>query len=224
MSAQHVRPTLQEAGSGVQWRNIVFYVSMLACVALFVLSITPAWTFGDAYFERGPEAVPQGILLWSFSVPSGVLIGLLGASIAARISASRIAVGLISGLIVAIGSFMVFPGESIPVLFAAGGVITEVALFALIWFWQQERARITGIARLASDLQMGGYMFFAFAAWFLCGLAAMPSFGLFPEKMIEFATREFAVRLTYTIALCLACGWVLTAISQFLRAREMRRS
>jgi hypothetical protein len=226
MSAQHVRPALQETSTGVQWRNTVFYILMIVCIALFVVALLPAWTFGDAYKERGPEAVSnQGImLLWSFSIPIGVMLGLLGASIAARVSAGRAIVGVVAGLAVATVPFLVLPGEPIPWLFGAFGVAIELALVALIWFWHTERARLTGAARLASDLQVGGYMFFAFAAWFLCGLAAMPSFGLYPEKMIEFETREFAVRLTATIALCLVCGWVLSAVSQYLRAREARRA
>ncbi len=48
-------------------------------------------------------------------------------------------------------------------------------------------------ARTAADLQAGGYLWFAVAAWNLCGVGGMPSFALYPQKMLSFDSQFFAV-------------------------------
>jgi hypothetical protein len=223
MGAQHIQTQSHDAPRAIPWRQIITIALIVICAGFFVLGVSPVWLFGDEYFERGPEAAAfRGVLLWAFSVPLGVLIGLLGASIGARVSAWRIVLGLLAGLAVPVATFVFMTDESVPLIFGAGGVIIELALLAVIWFWYRERSALSGNMRLAADLQIGGYMFFAFAAWFICGMGAVPAFGLYPEKMIEFGTQPFAVRLMYTISFSFVLGWVLTAASQFVRSREAR--
>ena len=45
-----------------------------------------------------------------------------------------------------------------------------------------------------------------------CGFSAAPSFGLFPEKMLEYGVRPFAIGQAKVIMAYFVLGWILTAI------------
>jgi len=134
----------------------------------------------------------------------------------------RIAAFVVAGLIVLIvpePELGVYPLKSLPSLFAVGGILIELFLLLTIWFWAKERAQRDGRAILAADLRMGGYVFLAFGTWFMCGMGAVGSFGLYPEKMLEFGTQEIAVDLMYRIMTCMVLGWGLTFAGQRLAAK-----
>ena len=110
-------------------------------------------------------------------------------------------------------------GDVVGPIFGAGGILIEVFLVLLLWFWAKERATLTGKLRLAADLRIAGYASFSFVAWFLCGIGAQPIFALYPDKMIQFDTRGLAISMMYSMLAYLVIGWGLSFGSQYVAAR-----
>jgi hypothetical protein len=74
----------------------------------------------------------------------------------------------------------------------------------------------------ALDLQAIGYFCFALAAWNSCGFGSVPSFALFPEKMIALGTRDFAVGQLKSIMAFFVLGWLFTMLGFFKASRAGR--
>ena len=94
---------------------------------------------------------------------------------------------------------------------------------ASIYYWGSYRARQPANRHAALDLQAIGYLCFALAAWNSCGFGSVPSFALFPEKMIELGTRDFAVGQLKSIMAFFVLGWLFTTLGFFKAARAARR-
>jgi hypothetical protein len=109
-----------------------------------------------------------------------------------------------------------------PGYFGSGGVM--IALCALLSLWQLGRIRALLAAPLtrAADLLIGALGCFAIAAWNLCGSAAMPSFLLEPQRVLDLGTLPFAIGQMKTVMALLAAGWLLVLLAAWSALRYLR--
>lgn len=112
---------------------------------------------------------------------------------------------------------VVFGTETSPAYFGTGGVVMLGLIAATFKYWGGYRTSLAGRARGAADLQAAGYLWFAVAAWNLCGVGGMPGYALYPERVFRFETQEFAVGQMKVVMLCLVLGWTFTMLG-FRRA------
>lgn len=199
-------------------------------IALFVVGLTVM--VGDVVYGKfiqdevarlgmsGLEATqgPAGLgklLLFAFGFPLGMALGLLGAALfggTARSRAGRL--GGIALLLVLVPMFLpeVIGKQHSASYFGLGGIAIMVLVAAAMWFWGSYRMRLDDARRAAADWQGLGYLAFALAAWNLCGFGSMPSFAVYPEKMIALDAIPFAVGQLKSIMALIILGWLFTAL------------
>jgi hypothetical protein len=157
-----------------------------------------------------------------FSFPVGLVICLMGAVTMSRSLTGRIwpfALLAIPGIAVVILVPMVFGRGLSASYFGIGGVSILMLSAATIYYWGVYRSRQPGSRHAALDLQAIGYLCFALAAWNICGFGSVPSFALFPEKMIALGSREFAVGQLKSIMAFFVLGWLFTMLGFFKASR-----
>ncbi len=111
-------------------------------------------------------------------------------------------------------------GKVVSPIFGIGGILIEIFLVLTLWYWAKQRVRTSGRKRLALDLRMAGYGMFATAAWFVCGMLAMPGFGLDPATQLEIGDTTFNMGVAYGLIGYLALGWALSFAGQYISAQE----
>jgi hypothetical protein len=157
-----------------------------------------------------------------FSFPVGLVICLMGAVTMSRSLTGRIwpfALLAIPGIAVVILVPMVFGRGLSASYFGIGGVSILMLSAATIYYWGVYRSRQPGSRHAALDLQAIGYLCFALAAWNICGFGSVPSFALFPEKMIALGSRDFAVGQLKSIMALFVLGWLFTMLGFFKASR-----
>jgi hypothetical protein len=156
-----------------------------------------------------------GFLFFAFGVPLGLSISAIGLYRTSEKSWKH-TLGAFVVVLLAILSAVIIPllfgREQSAVFFGTGGYLFLLVLLAVTWFWGKYRASLPREARAGTDLKGAGYLYFAVATWNLCGIGAMPSFALEPDRMIELGTREFATGQMKTVMVLLLIGWFLTAL------------
>jgi hypothetical protein len=229
VSTQQVVNRRREAKGGHKIAGIIL---VAACIAFLVYTVAAgAWLkpdlgrLGMSDFLEAKGATGGLVLyLWLFSLPLGMILGVLGVAIGVRAPAGRIwAFGAVC-IVVLMAPITVasIVGESVPAFFGTGGILIEVFLVLMLWYWGRARARLEGRQAWAADLRLAGYAFFAFATWNLCGIGAQPIFMLQPEKMIEFNSLPLALQMIYAMMTYLVVGWGLTFASHFMAARAAK--
>jgi hypothetical protein len=182
------------------------------------------------FFEVGMTGFQQdhglaGMVLamaFFFSFPVGLVICLMGAVTMSRSLTGRIwpfALLAIPGIAVVILVPMVFGRGLSASYFGIGGVSILMLSAATIYYWGVYRSRQPGSRHAALDLQAIGYLCFALAAWNICGFGSVPSFALFPEKMIALGSRDFAVGQLKSIMAFFVLGWLFTMLGFFKASR-----
>jgi len=155
------------------------------------------------------------IALFAFGLPLG-LVALFGCSLMlSQERSSKIRKMLVWGFLLFSLVILVpkiFGREIGDLYFGAGGFLILGAMITAFWFWARHRKQLTAQQRPAADLKALGYLCFGMAAWHICGFSAAPSFGLFPEKMLEYGVRPFAIGQAKVIMAYFVFGWILTAI------------
>lgn len=155
------------------------------------------------------------LLLFAFGFPLGLALSLVGAAMfggTARSRAGRL--GGVALLLVLVPMFLPeFIGKQhSPNYFGLGGIAIMALVAAAMWFWGSHRMRLDAAKRAAADWQGLGYLCFALVAWNLCGFGSMPSFAVYPEKMLAFNAVPFAVGQLKSIMALFILGWVFTAL------------
>jgi hypothetical protein len=166
-------------------------------------------------------------MVFFFSFPAGLVICLMGAVTMSKSLTGRVwpfALLAIPGVAVVILVPMVFGRELSPSYFGIGGVSILVLSAATIYYWGSYRSRQPGSRHAALDLQAIGYLCFALAAWNSCGFGSVPSFALFPEKMIALGSRDFAVGQLKSIMAFFVLGWLFTMLGFFKASRAGGRN
>jgi hypothetical protein len=182
------------------------------------------------FFEVGMTGFQQdhgiaGMVLamaFFFSFPVGLVICLMGAVTMSRSLTGRIwpfALLAIPGIAIVILVPMVFGRGLSASYFGIGGVSILMLSAATIYYWGVYRSRQPGSRHAALDLQAIGYLCFALAAWNICGFGSVPSFALFPEKMIALGSRDFAVGQLKSIMAFFVLGWLFTMLGFFKASR-----
>lgn len=159
-------------------------------------------------------------LLFAMGFPLGAGLAVTGAVLFAPTRPARTALFLLLAILGAIGAVLVpllFGTHTSPVYFGTGGVLIMLLVVATAWFWGERRARLPDSTRAAADLQGVGYLFFALAAWNLCGVGGMPGFALYPEKMLALGTHGFAVGQMKVVMAFFVLGWLFTALGWWRR-------
>lgn len=170
---------------------------------------------------KGPAALV--FLLFTFSLPLGVGLSVLGAAIRSERHRGRVAA--FAGLAV-LGALMpmlvsaVFGTGHSPRYFGAGGISILILILVAVWFWGRYRAQLAGDARSASDMQALGYFCFALAAWNLWGVGGMPGLAIYPEKMLQTGSLVFVIGQLKTVMALLVLGWLFTAIGLYPAQRS----
>jgi len=164
--------------------------------------------------EQGETGLLK-LLLFAFSFPLGMGLCLLGAALFGGTATSRS--GRLGGLalfLILIPMFLpeIFGKQHSAGYFGLGGIAILLLVAASMWFWGKYRLRLNESTRAAADWQGLGYLAFALAAWNLCGFGSMPSFALYPEKMIALNAIPFAVGQLKAIMALFILGWIFTAI------------
>ena len=165
------------------------------------------------------------LLLFAFAFPFGVGVSFLGAALFGGTAATR--AGRLGGLallvvLIPILAPGVFGTGHSPNYFGYGGITILVLVAASMWFWGQYRMRVREAMRGAADWQGLGLLAFALAAWNLCGFGGMPSFAVYPHKMIELNPIPFAVGQLKAVMALFVLGWVFTALG-LRRAAQVSR-
>ena len=155
-----------------------------------------------------------GFAGFAFGVPLGFAISALGAYEPARdprlyrLYGTVFLLGLVA---LAVLVPLAAGRHSGALWFGSGGWVLLLLILTTLWLWGARRATLPPGGRMAADLQGAGYVCFALATWNLCGIAAMPSFALEPERMLALESRAFAVGQTKTVMVLLLLGWLCTA-------------
>jgi hypothetical protein len=163
---------------------------------------------------QGPAGLGK-LLLFAFAFPLGMGLSLLGAALFGGTAKSRAGrLGGLALLLVLVPMFLpeIFGKQHSASYFGLGGLTIMLLVAAAMWFWGGYRMRLDDARRAAADWQGLGYLAFALAAWNLCGFGSMPSFAVYPEKMIALDAIPFAVGQLKSIMALIILGWLFTAI------------
>jgi hypothetical protein len=172
--------------------------------------------------ERYGDIGGLKLLAFAFVFPLGVGLSLLGAALfggTAETRAARYGGSILFVVLVPILTPGVFGTEHSPDYFGYGGMSILVLVALSVWFWGRYRRRVSPLLRPAADWQGLGYLAFALAAWNLCGFGGMPSFAVYPEKMIALQAIPFAVGQLKAVMALFILGWLFTAIGLRAAAR-----
>jgi len=206
MNTQRLGSIVYLTGLAVMIGDVIYGKQIQTEVAALGLAGMQA-THGDAGVLK--------LLLFAFTLPLGMGISLLGAALFGGTAKSH--VGRIGGiaLLVVLVPFLT-PGiigtQHSPNYFGFGGM-TILALVAMaMWFWGKYRMRLSAAMRPAADWQGLGLLAFALAAWNLCGFGGMPSFAVYPEKMIALNAIPFAVGQLKAVMALFILGWIFTVL------------
>lgn len=190
----------------------------VGCVFLgYVLEDTLKNTSLDALRANSPKDMGL-FFVFAFGTPLGFVTMLVSAL---WYSARRFSsIGL---YVITAGVLLSFPvfiphafGRNISTTyFGVGGYIILTCIVVSFWYWRKYRSVLTTYHKFPSDLKAMGYLCFAMAAWNICGFGAAPSFGLYPEKMIEYGTQPFAIGQLKAIMAYFVCAWIFTAIGMY---------
>ncbi len=162
------------------------------------------------------------LLAFAFGFPLGVALALLGAAlfgVTANNRAGKIAGFGLFALLIPLLAPGVFGTQHSPTYFGLGGISIMVLVALSFWYWGRYRQRASEAMRPAVDWQGLGLLAFALAAWNLCGFGGMPSFAVYPQKMIELNAIPFAVGQLKAVMALFVLGWIFTVLGLRQAAR-----
>jgi len=196
---------------------VLFFAGAAVMVAMMFLGYSieeELTTVGMRALEERRDPVMGLVFLFAFGFPLGIVAVLAGALLMCQVRVAKVLAIVISGsLLVSLAALVptIVGRETGGWYFGAGGISILTAIVVSFWYWAQYRAGLNGSAATAADIKALGYLCFALAAWNTCGLASLPSFGLYPETMLAQGMRPFAVGQAKAIMAYFVLGWVFTA-------------
>ena len=216
---------MSNARSGV----LIFFVgaavmALSAAMGNVLQSELYALGFDGYRHARGAEGMIPAMVFF-FSFPVGLVVCLIGAVRMRRTLSGRLwpyALLAIPAVAIVVVVPAAFGREMSPDYFGIGGVTILLLVAATLYYWGSYRARQPASRHAALDLQAIGYLCFALAAWNTCGFGSVPSFALFPEKMIELDTRGIAVGQLKAVMAFIVLGWLFTTWAFVKAARSAR--
>lgn len=204
---------------------IIIALTMIAAVisGLFLKEDLLAKVMHEIQYNRIPIGeVPPSVMgrvsLFAFGLPLG-LVALFGCSLmlsrerSAKIRLMLLWAFLIFSLVILVPK--IFGREVGDLYFGTGGFIILGAIIASFWLWARYRTGLNAALKPAADFKALGYLCFGIAAWQICGFSAAPSFALFPEEMLQYDVRPFAIGQAKAIMAYFVFGWIFTAIGLY---------
>ena len=211
--------SVYHAGIGQDRKGLIlFCVGAVLMVAMMFLGYSiedELTTQGMRALEERRDPLMGFVFLFAFGFPLGIVALLAGALMMCKTRAVRVFAMIIgSVLLVSLAALVptVFGRETSGAYFGTGGITILIAIVVSFWYWAQYRAGLNAAAKNVADIKALGYLCFGLAAWNTCGLASVPSFGLYPEIMLEQGMRPFAIGQAKAIMAYFVLGWVFTAV------------
>ena len=207
------------AGVGQDRKGLIlFSVGAVVMVSMMFLGYSiedELTTYGMRVLEERRDPVIGLVFLFAFGFPLGIVALMAGALMMCKTNAVKLLTISVSGVIlVSLAALVpsVFGRETSGAYFGVGGITILIAIVVSFWYWAQYRAGLNSAAKNVTDIKALGYLCFGLAAWNTCGLASVPSFGLYPEIMLEQGMRPFAIGQAKAIMAYFVLGWVFTAV------------
>ena len=180
---------------------------------------------GMPKFGAGEASLAElAALLFAFAFPLGFAL------CAMAVMRPRMGTGLADIAVAVAAALTVTAPILVPLLlgrelvsyhFGTGGIAITIAALSCFWFLGRVRHDIPVRFTSAIDLTVLGLLCFAAAAWNLCGSAAMPSFLLMPERLLELQTLPFAIGQMKSVLGLLVAGWTLILAAVMLAAMRI---
>ena len=215
---QPVSPTYQTVVSQDRKGIAVFSAGVVIMAAMMLLGYSiegELTTYGVKVLEERQDPIMGLVFLFAFGFPLGIVSTMAGALMMGKAHNARLLAIVISGvMLVSLAALVpaIFGRDISGVYFGGGGITILLAMVVSFWYWAQYRAGLNAAAKTAADIKALGYVCFGLAAWNTCGLASLPSFGLYPETMLEQGMRPFAIGQAKAIMAYFVLGWVFTAV------------
>ena len=172
-----------------------------------------AWAFGGPIFTT-----------IALSVPVGVLLIVIGATVYAGAPRARVAAFAAGATLVAISMLLVPTLGYYPVFFGVSGGLILLLFLAVVWYWARNRRSLDESARLSSDLHMASYVFFFVAASMLCSTLGNPYSGLyFPDRVLRDDALPWHYSMGVKIVSYFVLGFLFNFLSQYVSFKRRRR-
>jgi len=208
------------AGTAIIGLGVLFFVYGIVAACL----MTPGFReMAEAYWDTlGPTALIMA-RLWSISIPLGIILTFIGSSLVANVKAGLIWILTAGGLaILALIIISPFPSTS-SIFFGISGSVIILLWLGIVISWSKRRASFGDEEAAIGDLKMLGYMFFALATWFICGISTMHTFLFYPDEITYLQVQEKAIGITYLVMSFLLLGWLFTFLGQY-RSRKVDKN
>jgi hypothetical protein len=154
------------------------------------------------------------VIIWMFSFQLGIIFTVIGTMLFQGVALKHIRRLAVIGLL-----YLIFAGlppvldEPITAVFVVTGTGILILLPTAIWYWAQRRATLSGSLVAIADLNLLGYMFFAFATWNVCGLGSVARI-LHPEQVQSLGTQAIINTQMTKIVIEFALAWLFICLAQ----------
>lgn len=153
-------------------------------------------------------------ITWFFSFQLGIIFTVTGIMLFQGIAAKYVRRFAVVGLL-----YLIFAGippvldEPITAVFVLIGTGILILLPTAISYWARRRAALSGSLAAIADLNLLGYMFFAFATWNVCGLGSVARI-LHPEQVQSLGTQAIINTQMTKIVIEFALAWLFICLAQ----------
>ena len=219
-------------GVALNQKNISIAIIFLGMGYMIIDGWILSWFFVPDYVDSGPGFVSNETFytgtvfftFWALSVPLGSIITALGFALYIRLEKFRLLIFIIGSLLLLF--YLGFWSQSVlyPAIYGIGGGLILFAFCVSMWSLAKLRNRAEDKLKIVFDLRAIGYIFLVITAWGMCGLLGVPSFGLRPDKMLEYGTNRAMLTMGVKVLVCFTFGWIFLAVSQIKEYQILKRS
>ena len=144
----------------------------------------------------------------------GIILTFFGSSLIANVKAGLIWI-LTAGGVAILAAIVISPFPSTSsVFFGISGSVIIFLWLGIVLIWGARHVSFPDDKAAIADLKMLGYMFFALATWFICGLSSMHTFTFYPDETTYLQIQENAISIMYLVMSFLILGWFFTFLGQ----------
>lgn len=201
----------------------------LGILYMILVSWLISWWYVPDYRQFGPGFVSGSSwytstpfnIVWAVSAPLGSILVIFGFALSVGIEKRHAVYFVIASIILLLWLALWQVSSITSALYGIGGGIIIICFLVCVRSWAKKRVHLEGRGKLAADVRILGHLFFLIAAWGLCGLRGAPMFGLRPKLMAEYGTQP--IDMGAKVLICIAVGWICSAISQHLETDSDKR-
>jgi hypothetical protein len=211
--------------------KIMLILALFIVIALFFIGDTLAPEIKQLgmsqYIKQNHWQGALFVFGFVFAFPVGLLLivlaGLLNGKYTGKYLFALIHVVILGALLVMIWPFIASRENSVSYFAYSGGLLL-VMIFAVGWFWTQQRISCKPGHGKIVDLRGSSYFFFALATWNMCGVGGMPGYALYPERSLEVDAYPFIIGQLKVVMLYLLLAWLCLLLSFLLKQKLERGS